>query len=163
MKIGTMIGGTSQGLIRSLRPICRSFQKKSLASARPSSSSQNGELLLLSGLVGGRLAIALVLLGGGLGLIRRDGLRGFIGTLLLIGHSISFENNLKTIFQVLLQDRPIPVKYNDYFGNIQMCQIIVVFNTSAARAPPDWHVDMRMPSPPRRADHSMGREQRPAA
>jgi hypothetical protein len=41
-----------------------------------------------------RLAIALILLGGGLGISRSDGLGGFIrSTLLLIGHRYFFSTN----------------------------------------------------------------------
>jgi hypothetical protein len=68
----------------------------------PGSVCPEGSLLLLLRLLGALLAIALILLGGGLGVILRGGLGGFTGTLLLIGHSNSFSENPKTIFQVLL-------------------------------------------------------------
>lgn len=85
-RMGTRTGGTSHDLIRSLNAIWRSFQKKSLASARLP-SSQSGGLLLL-GPPDVPLDIALVRLSGGLGLARRAGLGGFIGALLLIGHKV---------------------------------------------------------------------------
>jgi hypothetical protein len=90
-RMGTRTGGTSHDLIRSLNAECccaiwRSFQKKSLASARLP-SSQSGGLLLL-GPPDVPLDIALVRLSGGLGLARRAGLGGFIGALLLIGHKV---------------------------------------------------------------------------
>jgi hypothetical protein len=97
-RTGTRIGGTSHGLMRSMNAMCRSLQKKSLARARLP-SSQSGELLLLFGLAGVLLDIALVLLRGRLGLARRDGLGGFIGTLLLVGHKVFPFANPKNYFR----------------------------------------------------------------
>jgi hypothetical protein len=122
-RTGTRIGGTSHGLMRSMSAMCRSLQKKSLASARLQ-SSQSGELLLLLGLAGVLLDIALVLLRGGLGLARRDGLGGFIGTLLLVGHKYSFCKSKNTIFKVLFKSMPIPEIYNGNSLNIYSTQNI---------------------------------------
>ena len=78
-------------------------QKPGVPSARKGQlfllPARRGRLLLLRRLFRGLLAVALVLLGHRLGLARCRGLRGFVGTLLLIGHSISFRGNLKSIFR----------------------------------------------------------------
>jgi hypothetical protein len=89
-----------------------------------SSSAQKGRLLLLCGLVGAWFAIALILLRGGLGLARRGGLGGFIRALLLITHSISFQENLKNIFQVLSVRTHNSSYYND---NIRYIYLETVF------------------------------------
>jgi hypothetical protein len=82
------------------RVIVTFLQKKSPATCR-APSVQKGRLLLLLGLPSALLAIALILLRGGLGLILRGGLGGFIGTLLLIGHSISFQKTQKLFSRYL--------------------------------------------------------------
>jgi hypothetical protein len=89
------------------------------------SSAQWGKLLLLLRLlIVLLLAITLILLRGGVALALAGGLRGFILNLLFIGHSISFKEDLKSIFQVLLQYSVFPGKYNNFRFFIFVCKEI---------------------------------------
>jgi hypothetical protein len=106
-------------MLFSVRPQ-RAAQKVSPATCR-ASSLQKGRLLLLRRLLRALLAIALILLRGGLGLILRGGLGGFIGTLLLIGHSITFRENLKTIFRYIDKLRSI-------LGNTMAMRVLFILS-----------------------------------
>ena len=84
---GTTSGGTSHARVCADNVIDCSFPDENARQPRRASRrSERAGLLLLCGLLGARLGVALGLLGRGLGL-GRGSLRGFGRALLLIGHS----------------------------------------------------------------------------